>query len=128
MIISDRILSCTKSLSDYLQQIKINLAKAVDLVSASESTLQLFRTDEAWERLFTYAKDVARVKEINVGDICTSRTRMFPQHFQDGIVCISTGSREPLSTSEQYKINLYFQLLMLCLMSLKLDSIKTILS
>ena len=29
LIIFDRLLSCTKSLSDYLQQIKINLAKAV---------------------------------------------------------------------------------------------------
>ena len=84
------------------------MAKAVDLVSATESTLELFCTVETWERLFTYTKDVSRVKEINVGDISASRTRILPQHFQDGIVCISTGSQEALSTSEQYKINLYF--------------------
>jgi len=46
LIMFDRILACTKSLSDYLQHTQVNLARAADLVSATVSTLELFRTDE----------------------------------------------------------------------------------
>ena len=46
LIMFDRILTCTRSLSDYLQHAQVNLAKAADLVSATVSTLELFRTDE----------------------------------------------------------------------------------
>jgi len=70
----------------------------------------LFHTDEAWQKLFSYAKDVARVKEIKADVMIFANLgqKSLPQHFQDSIICISTGSREALSTSNQYKINLYF--------------------
>ena len=45
LIMFDRILSCTKSLSDQLQSTQIDLAQAGDLVHATKSTLSEYRTD-----------------------------------------------------------------------------------
>ena len=51
LIMCDRILTCTKSLSDYLQHAQVNLARGADLVSATVSTCQLFHTEEEWDKL-----------------------------------------------------------------------------
>ncbi len=111
LIMFDRILTCTKSLSDYLQHIQINLAKAGDLVSGTVSTLELFRTNEEWDKLFCYAEKVAEVKNIEITNPRPTRQRVLPQRLQDGIVLAPTGTREYLSTSQQYKVNLYFPVL-----------------
>ena len=111
LIMFDRILTCTKSLSDYLQHAEVNLAKAADLVSATVSTLELFRTDGEWDKLFCYAEKVAEVKNIEITNPRPPRQRRLPQNLQDGIVLAPTGTREPLSTSQQYQINLYFPVL-----------------
>ena len=68
LIMFDRILTCTKSLSDHLQNAQVNLAKAADLVSATVSRLELFRTDGEWDKLFCYAEKVhvAEVKNIEI--------------------------------------------------------------
>ena len=42
----DQILTCTKSLSDYLQHAQVDLVRGADLVSTTVSTLKLFCTDE----------------------------------------------------------------------------------
>ena len=55
LIIFDRILTCTKSLSDSLQSMQIDLGKAPDLVMATEGTLQDFCTDDEWEKIFICA-------------------------------------------------------------------------
>ena len=107
----DNILNCTKSLSDHLQNAQVNLGKAADLVSATVSRLELFRTDGEWDKFFCYAKKVAEVKNIEITSPRPPRERRFPQNLQDGIVLTPTGTREPLSTSQQYKINLYFPVL-----------------
>ncbi len=71
----DRVLTCTKSLSDYLQHTQVNLAKASHLVSATVSTLERFRTDEEWDKLFCYAKSVAEVKDIQITNLQPPRQR-----------------------------------------------------
>ena len=60
------ILSCTKSLSDQLQSVNIDMAKAADLVTATIATLQEFRSDSAWNHLFKYVENVANLPEICV--------------------------------------------------------------
>ena len=110
LVTFDRVLTCTKSLSDCLQHTHINLAKAADLVSATMSTLETFRTDEEWGKLFRYAEEVARVSHIDTTG-CQPRQRQTPQRLQDGIVLAPTGARETMSTNEQYKVNLYFPVL-----------------
>ena len=62
LLMFDGILTCTKSLSEYLQQ--VNLVRGADLVSATVSTLQLFRTEEEWDKLSSYAEQVTEVKHI----------------------------------------------------------------
>ena len=109
LVTFDRVLICTKSLSDCLQHTHINLAKAAELVSATMSTLQTFQTDEEWGKLFRYA-DEAKVSHIDTTG-CQPRQRQPPQRLQDGIVLAPTGAREPMSTNEQYKVNLYFPVL-----------------
>ena len=111
LIMFDRILTCTRSLSDYLQHAQVNLAKATDLVSATVSTLELFRTDEEWNKLFSYAQSVAEVKHIPITNPQPPRQRQLPKHLQGGIVLAPTGTREILSTSQQYRVNLYFPVL-----------------
>ena len=49
-----QILSCTKGLSDQLQSININMAKAAELVTATIETLQHFRSDEEWGKMYKY--------------------------------------------------------------------------
>ncbi len=51
LVMFDRILSCTKCLSDHLQSIQVDLATAADLVFATKSTLEEYRTDRFWEKI-----------------------------------------------------------------------------
>ena len=60
------ILLCTKSLSDHLQSIKIDRAKASELVEATLETLQTFRTDEEWDKHYKYITDAASIFGITV--------------------------------------------------------------
>ena len=108
LIMFDRIMACTKSLSDYLQHAQVNLAKATDLVAAIVSMLELFRMDEEWHKLYCYAEKVAEVKNVEITKPRPSRQRRLPQHLQNGILLAPTGTSETLSISQQYMINLYF--------------------
>ena len=58
-------MSCTKSLSDHLQSIKTDLAKASELVEATLETLQTFRTDEEWDKHYKYITDAASLFGFN---------------------------------------------------------------
>ena len=53
LIIFDRILSCSNSLSEQLQDRKVDLARAAELVVATIETLQEFRTEKSWNQLLT---------------------------------------------------------------------------
>ena len=121
LIIFDRILTCTKGLSDSLQSSHIDLGKAADLVLATESTLQDFRTDSEWEKVFTYAKRVAEVNNVVISTVNSRsrRQRQLPRRFEDGVICESTGSREIMSSSQHYKVNVYFPVLDSILSELK---------
>ena len=68
LIIFDRILSCTNSLSEQLQDRKADLAKAAELVLATIETLQEFHTEKSWNQLLAYAKSVADVKGIKCNE------------------------------------------------------------
>lgn len=71
---------------------QMNLGKAADLVVAIEGTLQDFRTDSEWKKVFTYAKKVAELNSVEISATVQScRQRQAPHHFEDGIVYQSTG-------------------------------------
>lgn len=63
LIIFDRLLTCSKGLSDVLQSKQLNLAKAAELVVG---TIEIFHSDQQWERLLSYAKSVAEVHDISI--------------------------------------------------------------
>lgn len=109
LITFDRVLSCVNCLSEQLQDRKIDLAKAANLVSATTETLQEFRQDESWDKLYDYAKSVASHNGIAVET--EKRKRKVPRRLEDVYVLDTTGSRQLPSCSQQYKRELYFPVL-----------------
>lgn len=51
LIMFDRVLTCSKHLSDVLQCPTLDLGKASDLVSSTIDYLEIFRSDEEWDKL-----------------------------------------------------------------------------
>ena len=106
LIIFDRILSCTKSLSDCFQSKQVDLA---DLVSATMSVLKTFRSEEEWIKVFNYAESVAKINNINLDSgMPRLRPRRPPAHLDSSVVFESVGVCESYSTSYQYKVNIYY--------------------
>ena len=70
LVIFDRILSCTKSLSDTLQSTQLDLARAADLVSVTIETLEEFRFDKEWQKVFQYCDSVCKIHNITP-DTCS---------------------------------------------------------
>ena len=60
-MIFDRILLCTKNLSDMLQSTYLDLAIAADPVSVTIETLEEFRSDQEWQK-----------KCLNIMRVCVS--------------------------------------------------------
>ena len=120
VIIFDKILSITKGLSDVLQSTTLDLAKAADLVSGTIATLEDLRTDTYWNRLFTYVESVAKLNSIDIIENRPSRKRKLPSRLSDDntVLLESTGLREVLTTSQQFKVNLYYPILDAFLMEL----------
>ena len=91
---------------------QIDLAKVADLFMTTESTLQDFCTDSEWKKLFSYAKKVAKVNSVEISAAVQShRQRQAPHHFEDGIICQTTGARNILSSSQNYEANINFPVL-----------------
>ena len=112
LIIFDRVLSCSISLSEQLQDRKVNLSKATDLVLATTETLQEFREEKSWDHLYDYAKSVAELRGIDIAtDSHEQRVRRPPIRLQDVVVLESTGSRQVATSAEQYKVDLYYPVL-----------------
>ena len=90
----DRIFSTAHSLSQHLQDRKVNLSKAVDLVCATIETLETFREDKEWEHLHDYAISVANSRNIDVGIDSQERRRQPPRRLDDVVVMETIGHRE----------------------------------
>ena len=112
LIIFDRVLSCTFSLSEQLQDSKVNLAKAADLVIATKDTLHEFRHDHSWQQLYDYATQVAQTKRIDISDENhRSRVRRLPSRLDDSFLLEASTSRQITTSADQYKIGLYYPIL-----------------
>ena len=108
LVMFDRILSCTKSLSDHLQSTQIDLAGAANLVNATKETLEDYRSDSMWNKVYEYAKSVAELHGIQVAVPTSARKRRLPKRFEECVLLQSTGCRESVPSSEEYKRELYF--------------------
>ena len=112
LIIFDHVLSCTFSLSEQLQDSKVNLAKASDLVIATKDTLLEFRHDHSWQQLYDYATQVAQTKRIDISDENhRSKVRRLPIRLDDSILLEANTSRQITTSAGQYKIGLYYPIL-----------------
>lgn len=112
LITFDKILICTKQLSEQLQSSTVDLSHASELVLATMSLLNEYRTNDYWERIYTYTSEIAKLHEIDshTFDI-ERRQRKRPAHLNDSILLKSVGNREPLSTFQDLKNHLYFPVL-----------------
>ena len=64
LIIFDRVLSWTKSLSDALQSTELDLAKAAYLVSTTIEIPEEFPMDSEWEKVYSYTESMAKLHHI----------------------------------------------------------------
>ena len=112
LIIFNNVLSCTNSPSEQLQDQKVDLSKAADLVLATTETLQEFREQKSWEHLYDYAKSVAELRGIDTTTHSNEqRRRQLPRRLEDVFVLESTGSRHIATSLEPYKVDLYYPVL-----------------
>ncbi len=88
LISFDRILSTTKQLSDQLQSSTVDLYRASELVLATKSMLQHFRTDQYWKQVYQHAADVAELHSIPEvdDDPVRQRRRKHPARLEDSII------------------------------------------
>ena len=119
LVIFDRLLTCSKGLSDLLQSSKIDLGKAGNLITATIETVEIFRSDSEWEKVLAYSKNVAEQHGVPLESFIQSRrTREHPRRYDDGYIFTSTGSRSA-GTQLDYKVSLYYPILDCFLAELK---------
>ena len=111
LVIFDRILSCTKHLSDQLQSSTIDLSVASDLVFATKSMLRDYRTTDYWRKIYKYSTDIASLHSIPLQQTEPRRKRRLPSHLADSVPFESFGFRDEQSTSEELKTTLFFPVL-----------------
>ena len=117
LVVFDRLLTCSKGLSDVLQ---LDLAKAVDLVSALIETFEDFRSDESWKKVFEYAVSVSQHHAIEI-QVQRKRQSMQPRRLEGTTVSTSLGHREApaVNCSEHFEVTLYYAVLDAFLSELK---------
>ena len=94
LIIFCHLLFITKQLLDDFQSPHTDMAKAADLVTATMETLQQFKSDKEWNKLYKYVADVISLHNIEISPLRFQRPRTMPKRFEDVIVLESTGPRE----------------------------------
>ena len=110
LIVSDKIFSHTRCLSEQLQSINMDLAKAAELVVATMDSLQDLGSDDKWDHLYEYVESVANLYGIEKSQQ-PQRNRRIPGRFQDVMVLESTGARDVLSSSQDFKTSLFYPML-----------------
>ncbi len=112
LIIFQRVMSITKSLSDQLQSRTADLVHAASLIASTNDTLRDFRNDSVWDQTYKYICDVASLNNIEEGMIDgPSRRRKQPRRLEDSIILESIGMRDPLNCSQSVKRNIYLPVL-----------------
>ena len=76
------------------------------------SLLTEYRTNNYWDRIYTYTSEIAKLHEIDLHTFEIERPqRKRPAHLNDSVLLESVGNREPLSTSQDLKNHFYFPVL-----------------
>ena len=75
------------------------------------STLQEYRTDIFWEKIYSYSQNVAELHSIEISLPAQTRQRKLPKRFEDCVIFETIGSRQSLSCSDDYKTTIYYPVL-----------------
>ena len=110
LIVFDRLLTTTHCLSNQLQSIELDIGKAGDLVISTKSTLQIFRSDAEWDKVFKYAQDVAKLYDINE-PTQRPRRRSLPRRYEDEIILDTPSIAHRNSNNDNLKTSFYFPIL-----------------
>ena len=121
LIVFDKVLSTSRGLSDTLQSVNINLAKAAELASATTKALEEYRSNDYWKKVYGYAVMVSKHHNIDVELRKKSKRQCrLPGRLSDGLVCTPVGHRTSSgdvvsncsdSTGEHFKITLFYPVL-----------------
>ena len=111
LVTFDKILSCTKHLSDQLQGKTVDLSIATDLILATKSLLSDLRSQSTWDNIYRYASQIADLHCIEIQPFSIPRSRKRPARLDDSIVMESVGFREIPSTTDTYKTSFYYPIL-----------------
>ena len=88
------------------------MAKAADLVTATIETLQHFRSDKEWRKLYKYVMDVASLHNIEIASQWSQSQRTMPKRFEDVIVWNQQGPEKRQQQMMITKFLYTFQFLM----------------
>ena len=113
LIVFDKVLGCTKALSDILQKPDLDLASASALILSTKSTLQGFRSQETWDHTYQYVLQVAAHLNISP-NLPHSRQRRPPKSLKNYVISESTGSRQDISAcsiEDGFKVSLFYPVL-----------------
>ena len=117
LIVFDKVLSTSRGLSNTLQSVNINLAKAAELASATIKTFKEYRSDDYWKKVYAYAIMVSKHHNIDVELRRKSkRQSRLPGRLDDGLVCTPVRHRALSgdvvnNCSEHLKITLFYPML-----------------
>ena len=108
LITFDRVLTCTKQLSDSLQSSSIDLSQASELALATKSLLTEYCSDSYWQKVYDQTTRVAELYDITV-EFPTRRRWRLPAQFNDSIVSEPIGLtvNQQHSAKEDYKTQFF---------------------
>ena len=90
----------------------MNLAKAADLVTSTTDTLQDFHEDDAWAHLYENVVSVANLYDNEqLQEQMEKEASKYVGRLQDTILLESTGAREVIPSSEDFKTTLLYPVL-----------------
>ena len=88
------------------------MAKAAELVTSTIETLQHFRSDEEWGKLYKYVSDVAVLHDIRETPMRPQRQKRMPKRLDDTVIVLeTTGAQNTVDNSENLKVGLYYPIL-----------------
>ena len=67
--------------------------------------------NSSWKHLFDHAQQVAELHDIPINSLQPKRHTSLPSRFDDCVVLESTGSSMCMSTSDEYKVDVYLSIL-----------------
>ena len=108
LVVLRHILRKTKTLSDQLQAKDLDLAAAVDLVKAVISDLEEARSNpEAWQSLWDDIEKKCNENGISLVPERSARKRTVPARLADSVITTTTGVRDTVSGSDEYRVHFY---------------------